>query len=221
MNIQLKVFLLNIFVALIFSCKSVNKPYNYKRFPDNYAEIQRDYESYYYLNACQQGETIASIGAGNGIKEIQISCFIEGITWYLQEIDSSRLFQFEEVLAYHENLIGSSVNANFNLVLGTENSIGLPPMIFDRVLMLNVFHEIESREGIMMEIHQLLNDDGVLIIMERMGKTVGEVHGDCKYPKLIEPSFLQEMNDYAYTLKGKQLGEEMSNLMFYTFESKR
>lgn len=219
MNIKSKVLLLNICVALIFSCKSVNKPYNYKRFPDNYSEIHRDYESYYYLNACHRGETIASIGAGNGIKEIQISCFIEGITWYLQEIDSSRLYQFEEVLTYHENLIGSSINADFNLVLGTENSTGLPHGIFDRVLMLNVFHEIESREGIMREIHQLLNEDGVLIIMERIGKTVGEVHGDCNYPKLMEPNFLQEMNDYGYTLKRKKLGEEISNLMFYTFES--
>ena len=85
--------------------------------------------------------------------------------------------------------------------------------------MLNVFHEIESREGIMREIHQLLNEDGVLIIMERIGKTVGEVHGDCNYPKLMEPNFLQEMNDYGYTLKRKKLGEEISNLMFYTFES--
>ena len=221
MNIQLKALLLNFCVVLIFSCKSVVKPYNYKRFPDNYSEIQRDYESYYYLNACQQGETIASIGAGNGIKEIQISCFLEGITWYLQEIDSSRLYQFEKVLAYHENLIDSSISADFNLVLGSENSTGLPHGIFDRVLMLNVFHEIESREGIMMEIHQLLNEDGVLIIMERIGKTEGEIHGDCKYPKLMEPNFLQEMNDYGYTLKSKQLGEEMSNLMFYTFESKK
>lgn len=219
MNIQLKALLLVICVALIFSCKSVNKPYNYKRFPDDYSEIQQDYENYYYLNGCQEGETIASIGAGNGIKEVQTSCFIEGVTWYLQEIDSSRLYKFEEVLEYHENLIGSSVNADFNLVLGTEHSIGLPREIFDRVLMLNVFHEIESPEGVMMEIHQLLNEEGVLVIMERMGKTEGELHGDCKYPKLIESSFLQEMNDNGYTLIRKQLGEAMSNLMFYTFES--
>lgn len=221
MNIPISALLQILCLALIFSCKSVNKPYNYKRFPDSYSEIKRDFESYYYLNACQPGETIASIGAGNGIKEIQTSCFIEEITWYLQEIDSSRIYQFEEVLKYHENLIGSSISADFNLVLGTENSTGLPHRIFDRVLMLNVFHEIESREGIMMETHQLLSENGVLVIMERMGNTEGEVHGDCKYPKLIESSFLQEMSDYGYTLKREQLGEKMSNLMFYTFESRK
>ena len=219
MNIQFTSYLLNICLVIVFSCKSANKPYNYKRFPDSYTEIKQDYESYYYLSGCQQGETIASIGAGNGVKEIQISCFVEGITWYLQELDSSRLYQFEEVLKYHEDLMDASVNADFNLVLGTENATGLPQGIFDRVLMFNVFHEIESREGIMMEIHQLLNEGGVLVIMERMGKTAGEIHGDCKYPKLMETSFLKEMSDYGYVLIKKQLGEKMSNLMFYSFET--
>ena len=220
MNIPVVALWQILWVALAFSCKAVDKPYNYQRFPDNYAEIQRDYERYHSLMACQRGETIASIGAGNGIKEVQVSYFVEEITWYLQEIDSARLYQFEEVLAYHENLIGSPIGADFNLVVGTEKSTGLPYSVFDRVLMLNVFHEIESRAGIMQEVHRLLNEDGALVIMERMGKKAGKVHGDCKYPKLVEPSFLQEMNSYGYALKSKQLGEEMSNLMFYTFESK-
>lgn len=220
-NFKLKICLLIFCIALIFSCKSVNKPYNYKQFPDNFSEIQRDYENYYHLSGCQSGETIASIGAGNGIKEIQISCFVKGIKWYLQEIDSLRLYQFGKVLAYHEQLTESSIKADFRLVLGTEISTGLPHLIFDRVLMFNVFHEIQSSEAIMMEIHHLLNEDGVLVIMERMAKTEGEVHGDCGYLKLMEQGFLQKMNDYGYTLNGKQLGEKMSNLMFYTFKSRK
>ena len=70
MNIPLASLVQILGAAFIFSCTSVNKPYNYKRFPDNYAEIQRDYEGYYYLSDCQRGETIASIGAGNGIHEL-------------------------------------------------------------------------------------------------------------------------------------------------------
>ncbi|MEO0331548.1 MAG: methyltransferase domain-containing protein, partial [Bacteroidota bacterium] len=199
----------------------VNKPYNYKQFPDSYVEVKQDYDNYYHLTGCQSGETIASIGAGNGITEIQISCFNEGIRWYLQEIDSTRLYQFEEVLKYHESVVGSPINANFNLVLGTEDTTHLPNGVFDRVLMLNVFHEIESRRGIMTEIHQLLNENGVLVIMERMGNIEGEIHGDCKYPKLVEDSFLQEMREYGYALDKQQLGEEMSNLMFYSFVSEK
>lgn len=221
MKIPLSAFIQILCLVFILSCKSVHKPYNYKRFPDNFKDIQNDYESYYHLMSCQRGETIASIGSGNGIKEIQISCFIDEITWYLQDIDSSRLYQFEEVLTYHESIIGSSINADFKLVLGTEKSTSLPPGTFDRILMFNVFHEIETRKGIMTEIHQLFNEGGELVIIERIGKTEGEIHGDCKYPKLLEPDFLNEMDDYGYTLKRKQLGEEMSNLMFYTFDFKK
>lgn len=218
MNCQLPLLFQILSLGLILSCSSVNKPYNYKRFPDTFQDIQHDYDSYYHLLSCQPGETIASIGSGNGTKEIHISCFVEGITWYLQDIDSLRLYQFEQVLTYHEELIGSTIDADFNLVLGTVRSTGLQHGIFDRVFMFNVFHEIESREGIMKEIHHLLKEEGVLMIIERMGKTAGEVHGDCKYPKLLEPDFLQEMDSYGYTLNKKQLGEEMSNLLFYTFD---
>ena len=221
MNTILRSLLLFSSIFLIPGCGSVNKPYNYKRFPDSFSKIQHDYENYYYLNSCQPGETIASIGAGNGLIEIHISCFIEPINWYLQEIDSSRLFEFEQVLTYHENLIGSSIKGSFNLVLGNEDTTGLAHGIFDRVLMLNVFHEIDSREGIMMEIHQLLNEGGMLVVMERVGKSEGELHGDCGFPKLFEPAFLREMDHYGYDLKTVELGEEVSNLRFYSFESRK
>lgn len=218
----IKVYWQLIWLVIVTSCQSINnRPYNYKRFPDNYSEIKQEYDSYHHFTNCQPGETIASIGAGNGMKEVQISCFNKGITWYLQEIDSSRLYEFDEVLRYHENVMDSSVDADFNLVLGTENSTALPHEIFDRVLMLNVFHEIETQEGIMMEIHQLLDKGGVLIVMERMGENKGEVHADCGYPKLTEDEFLEDMSKYGYALNKKELGEEMSNLMFYSFVSER
>ena len=221
MKSSFKIFWQIILATFLISCKSINKPYDYKRFPDSYSEIKQEYNGYYHFADCKPGETIASIGAGNGMKEIQISCFNQGISWYLQEIDSSKLYEFNDVLQYHESVKGSSIDADFNLVLGTERSTALPHEIFDRILMLNVFHEVESREGIMMEIHELLNENGVLVIMERMGDHEGEVHGDCKYPKLVEDGFLREMNRYGYTLNKKRLGEEMSNLMFYSFASER
>jgi ubiquinone/menaquinone biosynthesis C-methylase UbiE len=208
----------SVFVFQFFSCKSIVKPYNFKRFPKTYQDVVNDYENYNKLNGCKQGETIASIGAGNGIKEVQISCFVEGITWYLEEIDSSRLYQFTKVLAYHEQLKGAHIHADFNLVLGTESNTMLPHGVFDRVLMMNVFHEIESRERIMLEISKLLKIQGELVIMERMAKTEGEIHGDCKFPKLFEDNFLKEMDEYGFTFKKSILAEEISNLMYFTFE---
>ncbi len=217
MHLRNKILLFSIFLFLLLSCR-LTRPYNYKHFPDDFQSIQHEYENYYHLTDCQPGETIASIGAGNGLKEIQISYFVEDITWYLQEIDSSRLYDFYDVLAHHENIAGKP-SATFNLVVGTEQNTKLPKATFDRILMINVFHEIDARKDIMMEVHQLLKENAELVIMERIGKTAGEIHGDCKYPKLIEAELLKEMEGYGYQLSDKQLGEEMSNLMFYVFDN--
>ncbi len=194
-----------------------NKPYNYGWVPKSYEDIRENYEKYGYLYDCQPGETIASIGAGNGKFEVAASCFIPGITWYLEEIDTTRLGQFDRVLAYFEKLKGSSVDAKFNLVIGTETETHLPKGTFDRILMINVYHEIAKRAPMLGEIRQLLKEGGKLVIMERMGDKPGLVHGDCKYPKLYEPEFLKEMEGYGFVLSKKQLGEKVSQLMYYTF----
>lgn len=211
-------FFYSLLVIQVFSCSSSKKTFNVKRLPATYEDVINDFEKYNKHNGCKEGETIASIGAGNGIKEAQISCFVDGINWYLEDIDSTKLYQFPKVHDYHEQLKGAPIQAEFNLILGTESDPMLPHGVFDRVLMMNVFHEIESRERIMLEISQLLKTQGELVIMERMAKKSGEVHGDCKYPKLFESTFLKEMNGYGFIYKNVELAEEMSNLTYYTFE---
>jgi hypothetical protein len=83
------------------------KPYAYGWVPKKYEEVSKHYSDYAHWYNCQPGETIASIGAGNGNSEVTISCFVSGIQWCLEEIDTSRLYQFDDVLAYFEKLKGS------------------------------------------------------------------------------------------------------------------
>ncbi len=223
MTINLK-FIAILFIGLfLFRCSSLkrskNKPYEYGWYPKTYQEAIDNFENYSKLLGCKQGETIASIGAGNGRVEVEVSYVVDDIHWYLQEIDSSRLYQFDKVLEYHEELKGMVIKAEFNLVVGTETSTNLPQGIFDRVIMINVFHEIIAREPIMLDIRKLLKPDGKLVIMERMGSKLGQIHGDCKHLKLYEPDFLKEMDDYGYESMNHQVGEEISALTFYTFKS--
>lgn len=219
LSILIVSFLLLCAIACASNKKASNKPYDYGRVPANYMDIVDDYENYHVYLGCNPGETIASIGSGNGIKEVQVSCFVDRINWYLEEIDSTRLYQFKNVLEYHESLIGIPINATFQLILGEENSTMLPEGIFDRVLMINVFHEIENRKSIMMEIQKLLKPGGELVIMERMGDEAGQTHKDCKHPMLYEPELETEMLGYGYQISKVVLGEEMSRLTFYTFKS--
>jgi SAM-dependent methyltransferase len=207
----------------LFQCSSLKvkrkakRPYEYGWVPKSYKDIQEHYEKYAFRYNCQPGETIASIGAGNGNSEVTISCFVSDIQWCLEEIDTSRLYQFDDVLAYFEKLKGSPVDAAFDLVEGTTVKTNLPKGKFDRVLMINVFHEIIDRKPIMEEVVQLLKPGGEFVIMERMGEKAGQVHGDCKFPKLLEKDLLHEMNAYGFQLVNKQIGEKMSHLVIYTF----
>jgi SAM-dependent methyltransferase len=205
--------------SLIVSCGILkkNKPYDYGWVPKNYSEVEKHHENISQLLGCSSGETIASIGAGNGKFEIAVSCFVPGIHWYLQEIDSPRLYEFDQVKAYFEKLKGSAIEADFHLVLGTDEKTNLPYDTFDRVLMINVFHELEDPEPIMYEILKLMNKDGRLVIMERMARSRGQKHNDCHFPKLYEPDFLATMSAYGYHLESINLGEDVSNLKFYIF----
>lgn len=226
MSFSTKILTIFLIVLAFANCRTSNwvkyknKPYQYGSVPKNYQSVIDEYDDYHKFIGCKQGETIASIGAGNGKKEVQVSCFVDGITWYLEEIDSARFYEFDKVLAYHEGLKGSPVNGEFNLVLGTESSTKLPKGIFDRIILLNVFHEILIREPIMSEIQELLKPSGELVIMERMAKEPNEFHGDCKHPKLYAPDFFEEMKSYGFECIDKKMGEEMSNLMYYMFERK-
>ena len=176
--IRFCIFFLLPFLVSCSILKKKSKPYEYGWVPKDFTEIEKHYNSYANLYKCQPGETIASVGAGNGKFELTISCFVQGIDWYLEDIDSSRLNQFNQVQSHFEKLKGSSVDGQFHLVLGSESETGLPHNYFDRVLMINVYHEIRNRGPVMEDIKKILKPEGVLVVMERMGHKPGEKHGD-------------------------------------------
>lgn len=222
----MKRIILPLLAVLLSGCSILpksgkNRPYEYGHYPKNYKDVMEEYERYHRYIGCKEGEMIASIGAGNGAKEVAISCVVEEIKWSLVEIDSARLYEFHKVLSYHERLKDSQINAEFTLVIGTETSTTLSENTFDRVLLINVFHELEERQPIMSEIHKLLKPDGQLVIMERMANEPGQIHADCKHPKLVEPDMLNEIGESGFVLVGIFIAEKFSNLKYYTFKRDR
>lgn len=216
-------FLCMLFLSILYlsGCashkKSKTRTYDYSWYPKKFAEIQKYYEKYAHFSGCKSGETITSIGAGNGTNEVAISCFVEGISWYLQEIDSGRLFQFHEVLAHFEQVNKAEVKANFKLVLGTATTTNLPQKHFDRILMNNVYHELSDQRAMMRDISELLKPNGQLVIMEPMARKPGEKHANCNHLRLYEPYFLNEMERFGYKLVKQEVSEKVSFLHFYTF----
>jgi len=214
-----------ILVMLMCACASSGnlkrRAYAYGWYPKNFKSIQKNYKNYLHFSNCQPGETIASIGAGNGTSEVAISCFRDSIDWYLQEIDSARLYQFNDVYNHFMTLRGSKIDDNFNLVIGTESSTNLPSNHFDRILMNNVYHELSDRETILNDVLALLKDDGQVVIMEPMARKQGEKHANCKHLRLYEPDFLREMEQFGFSLYHKEVVEKVSFLAYFTFKVRK
>ncbi len=129
----------------------------------------------------QPKETIASIGASSGVWEIWFASQVEGLTFYLQDIDAQNCNQEEinEGVTYFEKLVGKKNTGKFIPIIGTQSATNLPTKTFDKVLIINSLHEFESPEFILQDLQKVLKSNGKLFIEEQMAKYIGEIHEGC------------------------------------------
>lgn len=129
----------------------------------------------------KQNETVASIGASSGVWEIWFASQVDGLTFYLQDIDSFNCNQ-EEVdygVKYYEKLLQKSIFAKFIPIIGTQIETNLPSITFDKVLIINSLHEFETPKFILQDIQRSLIFNGKLFIEEQTAKRSGEIHEGC------------------------------------------
>jgi len=197
------------------------KPYKCGFIPKDFSELTENYQSFYRHLGVRQGEIVASVGASNGYVEVQISSFIDSIYWTIQDIDTACLNykELNKVINYHEKLINKRLNGTFDIVIGNISRTNLPIQHFDRILLVNVFHELSDKKSIMLEIHNSLKEHGLVVVMERMATKSGQNHGDCGHPKLVESEFIAEMTTYGFDLLTKVLPTKKSASTFYTFRN--
>lgn len=201
--------------------KIKHKKYDCGFFYRNFKDIEKDYYAYREPLDCKSHETIASIGAGNGEFEAMISMFTDSINWYIEDIDSSCLNQnnFKRILKYFKRLKKGPVNGSFHLVIGEKDDPHLPEHSFDRVIMVNVYHELDNPAPLMHNILPLLKPRGELVISEVMARKPGELHANCGKPRLDEHYFLGMMRVYGYKLVEEKLVEPESRLKMFFFRN--
>ena len=198
-----------------------HKKYDCGFYVKNYRVLTQDYYSYREPLGCKKHETIASIGAGNGQFEAEISAFTDSIDWYLEDIDSSCLNRqnFNRILKYFTKLKKGPVSGNFHLVIGEENDTHLPGHLFDRIVMVNVYHELDNPGPLLHHVLKLLKPRGELVISEVMARQPGELHADCGKPRLEEHYFLGMMQVFGYKLVEEILVEPQSRLKMFFFRA--
>lgn len=156
-----------------------------KRFPHFYHESWDDLvkkeSRRMSIYGFQQGDTIASIGAGWGRWEVAYGTMMDGLVFYLEDINDEMLYpaQLDFNLRYYTLLKGKPVLSDYYIQIGTLRSTQLPSKFFDKVLVINAFHEFSHIDEMIRDLGRILKDDGVLLLNEYDAFEPGDKHVGC------------------------------------------
>lgn len=151
----------------------------------------------------QKGDVVASLGAGGGVWEIGFATFHEDLTFYLQDINGNVLNQadIDYAIEYYTKVSGKPNGNQFIPVIGTEKKTNLPTGIFDKVLVINSFHEFSEPKAMLTEVSRILKPAGQLFIEETLARTPGQRHEGCQKPLYTEPELIDFLNNQGFVLQ--------------------
>jgi len=166
---------------------------------DHLVKVKQKEIGFYDFRA---GQTVASIGAQCCHWEAAYAATTDSITFYLEDIDSSRFKKAQADFAwnYYGTLRDRPMTSTYKMVLGDERSTSLPKNTFDKILIINSFHEFIFRAEMLADIKKKLKAGGILYIDEALPKKQGQLHGICNLPMLTneETIALFEKNGFEY-----------------------
>jgi SAM-dependent methyltransferase len=113
------------------------------------------------------GEIVADIGAGNGYLEGMLSLFFDGMTFYIQDIDTSICNQsaVNKVADFYKGLKNKPFNNNFIAINGTDSTTNLPDNICDKILMLYTYQYIRKPKAFILDVRKKLKNDGLFYVV--------------------------------------------------------
>lgn len=153
--------------------------------------------------AFEPNEVIASIGASGGVWELYFASQTDNLTFYLQDIDETLCNQeeIEEGIAFYQKLLGKTIVGKIIPVIGTEHKTNLPYNTFDKVLIINSFHEFKNPDKILQDLVKVLKTKGILFIEEQLAQYEGEIHEGCLKPLYLERALIAFVEKQGFELR--------------------
>ncbi|WP_343485970.1 class I SAM-dependent methyltransferase [Allomuricauda sp. d1] len=146
----------------------------------------------------QPDDAIADIGAGSGYHVFKMANRATEGTIYAVDIQDEML----EALKRRKKTYGAN---NVEIIKGGEKTINLPKNALDKVLIVDVYHEMSHPVEILASIQKALKKDGELFLIEYRGEDpsvpIKKLH------KMTEAQAVKELE-----ANGFQLKENMDNL---------
>jgi ubiquinone/menaquinone biosynthesis C-methylase UbiE len=156
------------------------------------------------------GETLADVGAFDGIWDGIYSVFTDSVNYYIEDITDKGFARNDSIMQYCEKLSGRPSHNKMIKVVGNENSTNLPSSTFDKVICNESFHHFGQPAVMLADFKRILKPGGSLFIrdsLKRRGKKQSHFHYSKK-----EMIALIEQN--GFVLKRDVSGKYMALLEF-------
>lgn len=155
----------------------------------------------------QPDEKIADIGAGSMQWEAQMMVLRDSLTFYCQDIDTTcnNEKQLNRVYDNVYQLRNGQSASKIIQVLGTNTSTNLETNYFDKVFIINTFHEFSERGLMINDIYRILKKGGKVYIEERVSQKGQTIHQGCKKPMIGEPELVKLMENSGFKFTEKRI----------------
>lgn len=145
-------------------------------------------------------QVIASIGAQCSHWEAMMATYMNNVQFYLEDIDSTYFNERQTRFAWdHYSQLSGKTLSPYTLVLGNEKETRLPDGIFDKVIIINSFHEFTTKAAMLEDISKKLKPGGLLYVDEIVARRSGEKHGGCHQTLLTETEMNAVMRENGFT----------------------
>ncbi|OJW73964.1 MAG: hypothetical protein BGO59_12530 [Spirosoma sp. 48-14] len=151
-------------------------------------------------------EKVASIGAGQGIREVAFSLMVDSLTVYLQDLDP---YWFEPdrltilIQAIYKSAARDACSATFVPVRGKEKETKLPKQYFDKIIVENSLHEFTYQAEMVQQIRENLKPNGQLFVWEAIATKPNRKHTDCRKPMFTDDTLIKLLTDNGFRFVSK------------------
>lgn len=163
-------------------------------------------------------EKIASLGCGGGLWEVMLGFEHDYLEIHLQDIDASLLNETElkNTIAYFEKHYKRPSTSSYKITIGNKKETKLPSTYFDKVLLINSFHEFEYQDTMLEECKRILKPNGQLIIEEQLAQFSGELDNGCGKRLFLEIELIEVIKKSGFLINESQIFENKIFLKFTT-----
>lgn len=171
--------------------------------PDGINYLLKHYRPIYNF---RPHETIASIEAGQGIREVVYSLMADSLTVYVQDtnpvwLEPVRLAK--TVRTVYAQAGRAECSATFVPVRGTEEETRLPSRFFDKIIIENSLHEFSYPNDVLRSVRASLKADGQLFVWEDIAQKPGRKHSGCRNLMFTDESLVKLLDENGFRFVDK------------------